>query len=514
MPLKINRIVAIGRGSMGSKTHLLSLAPLDWWLSTFFAKEKPNWELATDFLMRQCERSGVFDIENIRGAGAWFDNGRSIFHMGKRLLVDGDVMNIDQLNSRYIYEMGRELDGGLNFSPACEDESKKVISLFQQIKFEKPVSALLAAGWCYLAPICGAMEWRPHVWLIGARGTGKSWIQNNIIYPLIGNVGLKVASSSTEAGIRQSLMKDARPVVFDEAESEDLSSRKRIQNVIELARQASSAGNAQITKGSASGQAMSYSIRSMFLFGSINPAINQASDESRIAVLSLMQHSKELAEIERFNAFEREVNETLTNEFCSSIRARAYRDIPKIRSNAKVMARAVAEHLKSQRIGDQYGALLAGAFGLFSDVELDINTARDWVSKLDFSEARESESVLDEEVLITTLFQAEIRAEIAGIHIVKTLAEILGSLEGNYDLGIPNHELHSAIGRYGFKYDNNNLYVSNKHEKISNMLKNTAWSSNWSRVLLRLNGAEKVPTTLRIGGTPTRCVMIPVSDYL
>jgi putative DNA primase/helicase len=227
-----------------------------------------------------------------------------------------------------------------------------------------------------------------------------------------------------------------------------------------------------------------------------------------------MQHSKELAEIERFNAFEREVNETLTNEFCSSIRARAYRDIPKIRSNAKVMARAVAEHLKSQRIGDQYGALLAGAFGLFSDVELDINTARDWVSKLDFSEARESESVLDEEVLITTLFQAEIRAEIAGIHIVKTLAEILGSLEGNYDLGIPNHELHSAIGRYGFKYDNNNLYVSNKHEKISNMLKNTAWSSNWSRVLLRLNGAEKLPTTLRIGGTPTRCVMIPVSDYL
>jgi putative DNA primase/helicase len=514
IPSKTNKVIKIQRGSMGSKTHLLSIASLEWWLDVFFAKEKPNWEFATDYLMRACERFGIFDADKIRGAGAWFDNGRSVFHMGNRLLVDGELQNIDHFHSRFIYELGRELDSGLSSNPASDEQCHKVINIFQSIKFDRPLSALLAAGWCYLAPVSGSLEWRPHLWLIGARGTGKSWIQNNIIYPLVGNVGLKVASTSTEAGIRQSLLKDARPVIFDEAEAEDISSRKRIQGVIELARQASSAGNAQITKGSASGQAMSFSVRSMFMFGSINPSINAASDESRIAVVALKPHTREVKEVAEFDRFEILVGETLSDDFCASIRARAYRDIPKIRRNAKIMARAVAEKLKSQRSGDQYGALLAGAFGLYSEEELSLDKAREWVKTIDFDDASESESVRDEETLMTTILQSEIRAEVNGLHIVKSLAELIGTLRGDFDLGIPKHEVQNALGRYGFKYESGVLYVSNKHDKISGILRNSAWADNWSRVLVRVDGAQKSTKPLRIGGVVSRFVAVPVDLFL
>src|SRR3546814_3722369 len=80
-----------------------------------------------------------------------------------------------------------------------------------------------------IAVICGALNWRPHVWLTGSSGSGKSWLLDNVIRPLIGAIAVYCQSNSTEAGIRQTLATDARPVLFDEAESEDAKAQVRIQ---------------------------------------------------------------------------------------------------------------------------------------------------------------------------------------------------------------------------------------------------------------------------------------------
>ena len=55
--------------------------------------------------------------------------------------------------------------------------------------------------------------------LVGAAGTGKSWMLDNIVKRVMGNIALSVSSKSTEAGIRDNLGGDIRPVVFDEAEN-------------------------------------------------------------------------------------------------------------------------------------------------------------------------------------------------------------------------------------------------------------------------------------------------------
>ena len=77
---------------------------------------------------------------------------------------------------------------------------------------------MLLAGWVALAPTCGCLDWRPHIWLTGGAGTGKSLI-HRFISPLLHDMGVPVSGNTTEAGLRQTLKSDALPVVFDEAES-------------------------------------------------------------------------------------------------------------------------------------------------------------------------------------------------------------------------------------------------------------------------------------------------------
>lgn len=62
---------------------------------------------------------------------------------------------------------------------------------------------------------------------------------------------------------------------------------KRVQDVLALARQASSATTARTLKGTANGDAMAFRIRSMFAFSSIQAPLKQQADVERVAVLEL-----------------------------------------------------------------------------------------------------------------------------------------------------------------------------------------------------------------------------------
>ena len=151
--------------------------------------------------------------------------------------------------------------------PLSTTEANKLRTLCAAAPWEEPDHmGQLLAGWRVIAPVCGAMPWRPHLWLAGEAGSGKTWVVDNIIKPLIGQVALPVQSKTTEAGIRQTLRCNALPVIFDEAETQNEDDRKRMQLVLDLARQASSEDGAAIVKGSSAGKASMYRVRSCFLF--------------------------------------------------------------------------------------------------------------------------------------------------------------------------------------------------------------------------------------------------------
>lgn len=514
LPRGTEQVAEVKKGSHTSPAELMSLAPLEWW-EMAYPKGKQggaDWHAAANDCMRGCERRGIYSTDRERGRGAWYDKGKAVLHLGDRLLVDGQHATIAEHDSSFIYTRQAPLEHGADAEPATDQQAMDIAELFEELNWHKPVHAQLLAGWCLLAPICGAMPWRPHVWITAQRGAGKSWIQDHIIQPLLGPSALMVQGSTTEAGIRQKLKQDARPIVFDEAEGEDQKSQNRMQTVIELARQSSSDSSAEIIKGTVNGNGMAFRMRSMFLLGSVNVSLSQAADESRFSVLSLATPNKDPDSAARFEAFAKRVDSTLTDAMCASMRARAYTLMPTIRANAKIFARAIAELLGSQRLGDQVGTLIAGACAYYRSDKISLEDARKWVSGMDFSDAKEQEQVSDEENCLQRILQSQVRFDSERGQLLRSLGELVSCAHGDEPItGILQVDANDILKRYGLSIEGSYLMVSNKHTELERLLKDTPWGSGWRRILARIPGAESTDNSVRFAGVKTRAVRIPVS---
>lgn len=514
LPRGTEQVSEIKRGSHTSPAELLSLAPLEWWEMAYPKGDKggTDWHAAANDCMRGCERRGIYSPDRERGRGAWYDKGAAVLHLGNHLLVDGKRKTIAEHDSDYIYTRQAPLEHGADATPATDDQAADIAELFEQLNWHKPVHAQLLAGWCLLAPICGALYWRPHVWLTAQRGAGKTWVQDHVIQPLLGPSALMVQGSTTEAGIRQKLKQDARPIVFDEAESEDHKSQNRMQTVIELARQSSSDSTAEIIKGTVNGHGMAFRMRSMFLLGSVNVSLSQAADESRFSVLSLATPDKSPEESERFANFSKRVDNTLTPDLCAAMRARAYHLMPVIRENAKTFARAVAEVLGSQRLGDQVGTLIAGACAYYRSDAISLDDARKWVRDMDFSDAKEQEQVSDEESCLQRILQSQVQFDSERGQLRRSLGELVDAAIGSEHIGgLTQADANDILKRYGLMIDGTNLSVANKHAELEKLLKDTPWGAGWRRILGRIEGAYASNDVVRFAGARSRAVRIPLS---
>ena len=512
LPKRTEQVTRFSLGSL-RKQHLLQLASLAWWESFFPTKQGIDWDAAYDYINRSCENAGIYDPANQRGRGAWYDNGRSVLHLGDRLMIDNARVNLTDYKGAYIYARQAAFENGFDAVPATSDDGATLASLFEGLNWARPEHAMFTMGWVALAPICGALQWRPHMWITAQRGAGKSWLQENIIDKLVGRMMVYCQGGTTEAGIRQKIQYDARPVMFDEAESENQQAMSRIQHVIELARQSSFDGGAEIMKGTANGAGMSFRMRSMFMMGSINVGLKQAADESRFTVVSLKKADKTTDSVDRFRAFESKVIETLTDGFCRSIRARAYHMIPVIRENAKTFSTAVAKQMGSQRIGDQVGTLLAGYWALLDDGLFELEDAQEIVKRLNLDEAQEAEQVSDEENCLSRIMQRQVRVDGMTGPINRSIGELIHTALTKDSVAITTIMAKDVLPRFGIRVDGDSVNISNNHHEVEHCLMNTAWQSGWSRILLRLDGAEKGQGVMRFAGSPTRYTSLPGSLF-
>lgn len=515
LPRSTQQVTPISAAGHSNKSNLLQLASLSWWETNFGQKTGVDWTAATSYLFDVSAAVGTFDPAKIRGRGAWFDEGKSVLHLGNRLLVDGTEHDISGLRTSFIYEKKPPLEGLMPEGYLDESEALKLHQITGMLNWSKPINSTLLAGWIVLSPICGAMSWRPHIWITGQKGTGKTWIVNQIVAPALGSSALSVQSNSTEAGIRQRLKQDARPVVFDEAEGESQHARQRMQSVLELARQASSDSLAEVAKGTAGGKAMSFKIRSMFLMGSINVGLAQASDKSRFTILTLTKAPTGTDPRKQLEEIESVVSNTLTKEFCAALRARTYHLIPVIRKNAKVFAKAAAKHIGNQRAGDQLGALLAGAWSLGSTGEVSEEDAMEYVEGQDWGFDVDETMDSDEMTLANEILSAKVEIEVdGGMRRNRTAAEIIDKVAGeSRDFEYTEENGESALARIGIRCKDEFVIVSESHPKLRSILKETPWGGGWADVLGRIPGASRM-TAYRFAGMRTRAVKIPKDEIM
>jgi putative DNA primase/helicase len=514
-PHGTGQVVRLGRGSHSS-TNLVALAPLGYWEAHYPGRSSPNWVAAASDLFWQQASIGVYDPSRIRGRGAWSDSGRVVLHLGDRLIVDGQPHPITKRlpRSPYLYQRLASLQGPGDATPLNDDEASIVALISQQFRWEVPASGLLLAGSIALGPICGALPWRPHIWLTGCAGSGKTAILDRFVTPLVSDMGLFVSGNTTEAAIRQALGADARYVVFDEAESNEDGDRKRVQNILGLARVSSSETRAKILKGTPEGTAQSYQPRSMFLFSSIAPGLQQGADKRRFSQLTLRNpgnssHDERQA---HWEALDRDLERFITEEFGRRLQARTVALIPTIRQSIKTFTRAAAEHFDSQALGDQYGTLLAGAWALQSSEPATEHQARALIAANDWEPYSQATEVPDERRCIQRLLQHQVRVE-ADRPLTRTMGELVEiALHRAPDFHIEASLAEATLGRNGIRVEADAIFVSNTAEAIAAILRDTAWVNCWPTTLSRLQGATKSGVTyFRGAGASSRAVRVPLA---
>ena len=496
------------------KHNLQRLASLRHWDRQFGGEHGVCWDAAQAALLAAQHKVGIFDMDRFRGRGAWWDEELgSVMHTGSHVITGGKAIPVRELpRGRNVYELDKPLDIGMA-DPLCAHQAKEVLDILNMLNWEHPHHGRLAAGWAVAAAICGALEWRPHVWFSGPTGSGKSWMMDSIIKPLLGNLALVTQSETTEAGLRQTLRHDARPVIFDEAEAQGQRGDTRMANVLALIRQASSETGGTIIKGGADGAAKTYSIRSCFAMSSINVSAYQAADRNRITVLELrIPEGKAQAERDAaFAALCDHVNATLTDKFCAGFRARCLTMIPTIRRSAALLSVAASGAIGSRRLGDQVGALLAGAYSLISDEPPTPQLARELVEAQDMTQQVEIRSASDEFGLLSHMLEAVV--PVAGAHgrVDRSLASLVrecrDAIESQGAIQEPRDSA-DALALVGVKATPRGLVVANSHRGVRKLLEGTHWGKDWARVLRRIRGAE-ASGVVRIGDVVARATTVP-----
>ncbi len=522
---QVHEYTAQSHGSTG----LIQLAPLSYWQDAFAGGDEmkgKHWQAATDALIRLCEREGIFDTSIIRGRGCWIDEDRLVLNLGNRVIMDGEESRVEDVDSAFIYEAGARLAGPVA-EPLPVGEARRILDIAKRFNWEMKASSALLAGWIVLAPLCGALRWRPHIWLTGGTGTGKSTILGDFVAPMMAGMELQVQGNSTEAGIRQNLRADARPVMFDESEQNDEREVMRVQNIISLIRQSSSESQSRTLKGTTTGKHLEFHIRSMFCLASIQVGIQRQADHTRISILSLYgnaqvpadqmeQHQANWLETERMLADLRD-----DTDFAGRLLARSIAMYPVIRENMRTLVRVAAKEFRSQRLGDQYGTLLAGTATLFYDHPISEEGALKLIRMFDwntFHEAAHEDESVD---AMTAIMQTEHRVELERGSVTVTSGELVAIVhDGQARSGVWPQEAGLHLGRLGIKVKKGiaghgaGILVANKSDKLEKMLRGKPFAADWKSYLRRLPGSKPHDAITFCQGFSQRSTFVPMDQVL
>jgi putative DNA primase/helicase len=195
--------------------------------------------------------------------------------------------------------------------------------------------------------------------------------------------------------------------------------------------------------------------------------------------------------IAHWSALDADITRLCTSAAGHRLLLRMVQQIPVIRDSVAVFRRAAAERFDSQRQGDQYGTLLAGAWSLANSRPATIEDAYNLIDGNSWEAYRE-QTEADEERCLQHILQHQVRVEGDRNTYSRTiweLAELARGIASSMEIGQASAESH--LGRIGVKVEDDRLLISNTAKGLRRILEGTPWTDCWGTVLSRLPGAHK-----------------------
>lgn len=512
------QVLCRSRSHFASDTGLVELAPMNWWEMYFPAPGKAggvNKAAAFEWFIALAHARGIYDPRRVRGRGAWNDKGRVVFHHGDHLSVDGKRVEISGMTgSSWVYPMSKSMPKPAA-NPVTDAEGQHLLNVAKMAKWSRPGSAPLLAGWVFLSPVCGALPWRPHIWITGAAGSGKSTLYEDYAQALLEGISEPLAGDSTEPGIRQSVGADAVPILIDEFEPNDEGDRKRMKSILTTVRQSSTETSAQTAKGTISGQGMRFHVRSMFCLASINTMLDKDSDRSRITPLVLRPPTKTATVDAQWVQLEDELHKIKrAGTWPSRLLARSLGMLPTILANVEVFCKAAALRFGTQRLGDQYGTLLAGAWCLTSGAVATEADALAMIDSYDWSEHKDGGDGLDDPAkALASVMEAKIRVSNTDITVYEMLAAASGRAVGSGTLEVDTCV--DVLRRNGIRIKGGEALFGTGSKSLKKLVEDTAYATDIRGQLLRVQGANVANNaTFKFAGVTSKVVAIPLSLIL
>lgn len=495
----MNQQIQTVRVNSFGKNNLLAMQPLIYWESNYdTGKGGIAWDKAVSDLMEKATKAGVFHEDNVRGRGVWLDNGKIVVHHGNRLFYDGAEHSLhkNNLRSSYFYAMQRTMPA-LHPEPLTVQECEAILEPLQFVHFKVKEQYMLLAGWIAIAPLCGILPWRPHLWLTGPSGSGKSTLVEQFIKVLLQPFSEFVLGNTTEAGIRQQTGSNARPVLFEELETNDERSGERIGFIVELAKLASSSTNARILKGTANGEPISFKPEFCLFGTSIRPNLKNEEYRNRFFMCDL-DRLPSTAKMEDFENILAKIDVNMAHRLF----ARMVKMAPVLLENIKVCQKIFTKAYTA-RFAQQYGAMIAGYYCLIQGQPMT-----------------EHDAQLQVQLHTASLIEGDLKNDQPDeINCLNTIMEHRILVDGQL-IPIQEMVMHAKRGdalfnailqRQGIVVEDEFICIANQFGPLKTIFEKTKWQGGYSKILARIPGVTKTsyPKDFTQLGRQYRCTFVP-----
>lgn len=435
----------------------------------------PDWKMVLEKLGQESAKQGFFNHSKVRGTGAWEQNKKCLLNIGDKIYYDGEFYPLynNGIKSDYFYQSNEAFS--VDFSrPLGNSDAVKFVEAFQMLRYKSPSDYIIVLGWIFNAQIFAALPWRPHIWITGERGSGKSAILN-FIHDVIANS--IITQGSTAAGIRQRIKNNAMAIISDEAEPNSEKDRMKLAEVLELARQSSTRSTYETLRGSASGSAVSYNTNTCFCMGSIQISAMGGADTSRFFVIE-MQNLKDQVpgEFVRLQNAMAEIKELSHGLF-----VRAVTMYDNHIKNIDLAKRVIIERRIESRQADQLAPIIAGYFAFFDTGLMDEQFVTDTIKEMDFEHS--DYATANDENDSDKCFQDLLDLQIPGR--VVSVGQILEKYQHANQL--TRDDFDQMLGLIGLRYllDEQKIFVVSNSSPLKNAMERFSGFSDYKNILKR-----------------------------